>query len=82
MLKILHPYLLDDLVVPRVKKPEHCNAIFADFEIMFGTIPTRRTLSADADYEVLKGVSFGFPMVNIWIIQTSDRKYLEKRSYW
>ena len=67
-----------DLVVYGFKL-ERCNEMFADIELVFGTIPPRQTLSGDADYEVLKGVSFGFPMVELEYTDSEGKHWKRDR---
>ena len=68
-----------DLVVYGFKL-EHCNKIFADIEIVFGTIPPRQTLSDEVDYEVLEGASFGFPMIELEYTDSEGKDWRKYRS--
>jgi len=56
------PFL--DCVV-RGYKVEHCNEIFADIEVVFGTIPPRQTVDDAVEYECLQNDVFGHPLMEI-----------------
>ena len=53
--------------------------MFADIEILFGTIPPRQTLSDVVDYEVLADVGFGIPLVELEYTDSEGKHWRRDR---
>jgi hypothetical protein len=58
----MSPFL--DCVI-RGYKVENCNEMFADVEVVFGTLPPRQTIDETVEYHVLQSDFFGHPIIEI-----------------